>query len=80
MDSKTAVAVFKQIKNIIFCDPAWPGSTVKLIKELFDVAIQAIEERDALNIVRCNECKYYDGVHKVTGHAPCKYWNAGSVL
>lgn len=29
---------------------------------------------------KCNECKYYDGVHKVQGHAPCSYHNVGGVL
>lgn len=30
--------------------------------------------------IQCNECKYYEGVHNVPGHAPCSYWNSGGVL
>lgn len=28
----------------------------------------------------CNQCKYYEGVHNVQGHAPCSYWKSGGVL
>ena len=28
----------------------------------------------------CNQCKYYEGVHGVQGHAPCSFWNEGGVL
>ena len=31
-------------------------------------------------LIRCNECKYYQGVHGVMGHAPCSKWNVGGVL
>lgn len=30
--------------------------------------------------IRCNECKYYQGVHGAMGHAPCSYWNSGGVM
>ena len=29
---------------------------------------------------RCNQCKYYDGVHNVQGHAPCSFLKCGGVL
>lgn len=29
---------------------------------------------------RCNKCKYYHGVHNVSGVAPCDFWNIGGVL
>ena len=29
---------------------------------------------------KCNQCKYYEGVHNVQGHAPCSYHNSGGVL
>ena len=32
------------------------------------------------DIVRCNQCKYYEGVHNVMGHAPCSFWKIGGVL
>ena len=28
----------------------------------------------------CNQCRYYDGVHGVQGHAPCSFWGIGGVL
>lgn len=28
----------------------------------------------------CNQCRYYDGVHGVQGHAPCWHWNIGGVM
>ena len=29
---------------------------------------------------QCNNCKYYEGVHHVQGHAPCSYWHIGGVM
>ena len=29
---------------------------------------------------KCNQCKYYEGVHDVQGHAPCSYHNIGGVM
>ena len=29
---------------------------------------------------KCNQCKYYEGVHNIQGHAPCSYHNSGGVL
>lgn len=29
---------------------------------------------------KCNQCKYYEGVHNVQGHAPCEYHKIGGVL
>lgn len=31
-------------------------------------------------IVRCKDCKHYQGVHNCQGHAPCDYWGIGGVL
>jgi len=28
----------------------------------------------------CNQCRYYDGVQGVQGHAPCWHWNIGGVM
>ena len=28
----------------------------------------------------CNQCRYYDGVRGVPGHAPCWHWNIGGVM
>ena len=32
------------------------------------------------SLLKCNECKYYEGVHKVQGHAPCSYHTIGGVM
>lgn len=29
----------------------------------------------SIKVVRCNECKWYQGVHGVQGHAPCEWLN-----
>lgn len=43
-----------------------------------------IDERPTIEsepqIILCNRCKHYQGVHKVQGHAPCNYWGIGAVL
>ena len=31
---------------------------------------------DAVEVVRCNECTRYQGVHGVKGHAMCKRWES----
>ena len=31
-------------------------------------------------IIRCNQCIHYEGVHRVPGHAPCSYWKSGAVM
>lgn len=36
--------------------------------------------RTQLDIVLCNECRHYQGVHGAIGHAPCSYWNSGGVM
>ena len=33
-----------------------------------------------VEIVRCNECEYYQGVRGVPGHAPCDFWECGAVM
>ncbi len=29
---------------------------------------------------KCNQCKHYEGVHNVQGHAPCSYHKIGGVM
>ncbi len=31
-------------------------------------------------IIRCGECKHYQGNHKTPGCAPCKFWGLGAVM
>lgn len=35
---------------------------------------------DAVEVVRCNQCKHYEGVHGVQGNAPCAFWGIGGVM
>ena len=37
-------------------------------------------EPPSQQIIRCNNCKFYEGVHGVLGHAPCTYWGLGGVM
>lgn len=41
--------------------------------ERHEMVIQARERH--LGIVRCKDCKWYQGVHGVQGHAPCEWFN-----
>lgn len=36
--------------------------------------------RNGTPLPKCNQCKYYEGVHNIQGHAPCSYHNSGGVL
>lgn len=36
--------------------------------------------REELIHRKCNQCKYYEGVHDAQGHAPCSYHNIGGVM
>lgn len=44
------------------------------------LAVMSDDEVKTIDLVRCNECKFYEGVHGCMGHAPCSYWNVGGVL
>lgn len=35
---------------------------------------------NGISLPKCNQCKYYEGVHNVQGHAPCEYHKIGGVL
>ncbi len=40
-----------------------------------------LERRDGLvRVVRCNQCRHYQGSHKTPGCAPCKFWGIGEVM
>ena len=64
-------------------------------KEAVDMAIEALQENESLaksvneasELLRkkrphgeCNQCRHYEGVHGVNGHAPCSFWGLGGVL
>ena len=55
-----------------------PEKAYQLTLKVFEKAVKA--EAEKLIPARCNQCKYYEGVHNVQGHAPCSYWKSGSVM
>lgn len=50
--------------------------------KLIESNIKDIEELPSVQSERkmCNLCKYYEGVHRVQGHAPCSFWKIGGVM
>ena len=40
----------------------------------------AIKKEIVQELVRCNQCKHYEGVHGVQGHAPCAFWGIEAVM
>ena len=42
--------------------------------------IEQLPTIDAVQVVRCNQCKHYEGVHGVQGNAPCAFWGIGGVM
>ena len=49
-------------------------------KEEVAKAINVTRGTGYVNPVRCNQCRYYEGVHGVPGHAPCSFWKSGGVM
>lgn len=39
-----------------------------------------VKQRGYIELVRCNQCKHYEGVHDVPGCAPCAFWGIGGVM
>ena len=66
------------------------GDAIKTILEKPDMTddekvsiilrINRIPAEDIQEIIRCNQCRFYEGVHGAQGHAPCRVWNMKSVL
>ena len=59
---------------------------LKHVNDITDVNIDVRDYIDALihlpyiPLIRCHQCKYYEGVHNVQGCAPCSFWNLGGVM
>lgn len=45
-------------------------------------AIKALPSVTSQELIhgKCNQCKYYEGVHNAQGHAPCSYHKSGGVM
>lgn len=54
------------------------------MKMIIDIPEELLELTKVIKngtlLPKCNECKYYEGVHKVKGHAPCNYHTIGGVM
>ena len=70
IDRQAAIDEIKKLFSMgeHYCDKF---SIVGMLNSLPSVQLEGI---------RCNECKYYQGVHGAMGHAPCSYWNSGGVM
>ena len=61
----------------------WSNKEGELVSAKETSEYKAIENIPAADVVdrrSCNTCKYYEGVHHVSGHAPCSFWNIGGVM
>lgn len=43
-------------------------------------SINKLPDAEQLPHGECNQCRHYEGVHGVQGHAPCSFWGIGGVL
>ena len=62
------------------CLNTWYKGIDDDMKEALEMAIKALEQEPKTEPNRCNQCKYYEGVHNVQGHAPCSFLKCGGVL
>lgn len=61
-------------------EKVYPSELYKEIGHKIKEWTDKIPTADVVEVVRCNQCKYYEGVHDVAGHAPCSHWKCGGVL
>ena len=47
--------------------------------DLFE-ELEKCKPADVVERRSCNACKYYEGVHHASGHAPCSFWKIGGVM
>lgn len=50
--------------------------TTESVKSYIRVSVKKFPAANVAEVVRCNQCKHYDGVHNVQGCAPFLFWNA----
>lgn len=66
----------KKLRDRIGIEPTWNLGRLRIaIFELHNMSTI-----DAVEVVRCNQCKHYEGVHGVQGNAPCAFWGIGAVM
>ena len=61
------------IKSLIALDKI--RTEIQRLREMFEELPPVTLEKKM-----CNQCKYYEGVHNVQGHAPCSFLKCGGVL
>ena len=52
----------------------------KYFESSWHLLVKSLYFLEDLQNERCNECEFYQGVHGVEGHAPCKLWRIGGVM
>lgn len=67
-----ADALMEKSFEIEYAD-GWHKSVTQEVVSIRD--IDNAPPIDAVEVVRCNDCKWYQGVHGVQGHAPCERFN-----
>lgn len=69
------------LKEAVWLETEVPSRAAPLRTEIIRANdVKSIPAVDAVEVVRCNQCVFYEGVHGVQGHAPCKCWNSGGVV
>lgn len=81
-------AIENELKDIEAIDMAIEALSIDVVsreeyeevKVYMDTLVDAFIEdgkelAKSIKVVRCNDCKWYQGVHSVQGHAPCEWFN-----
>ena len=55
-------------------------SEINIICEFAKLYLEGVRPTIEHKQRECNQCRYYEGVHGVQGHAPCSFWEIGGVL
>lgn len=66
----------EKLRDRIGIEPSWNHSGLRIA--IFE--LHNMPTIDAVEVVRCNQCKHYKGVHNVPGCAPCAFWGIGAVM
>ena len=66
--------------NLEIADNPKLSVELQVYKDMLDEINEMPTIEPEPQIIHCNRCKHYQGVHNVQGHAPCNYWGTGAVL
>jgi hypothetical protein len=76
MSLEEAIQHYEGVSKVL---SAQDGSEIE-VNEFENLAEWLKELKEYKSKPKCNQCKYYEGVHGVKGHAPCKKFGLGGVL